>query len=100
MVERNTTLTAELHDTYDSQDGLNAHIKVLEDGEWIGDFFAEFTHYRGNLYTADWSDVKCGNGLYSHEHPPFWPVQEVAKELNKSHDNWDFKAINSGPNDR
>ena len=100
MVERNTTLTAELHDTSDSQDGLTAHINVLEDGEWIGDFFAEFTHYRDDRYTADWSDVKRGNGVYVDGHPTFWPVQEIVSELNETHDDMEFKAIDSGPNDR
>lgn len=100
-------LSAELHDTYSSGESTNrseltAHIKVLEDGEWVGDFFATFTRQRlggSDKYVADWASLTQGNGIYTDSEPCFWPVQEISNELNEKYELQEFVALNSGPND-
>jgi len=103
-----TELSAELYDTYTTNrrsiaKEITAHIKVLESGEWVGDFFATFTRKRvtgSDQYVADWASVTQGNGLYVDEEPPFWPVEEIADVLNEKYSLENFIAINSGPNDK
>ena len=106
-MQAETKLTAELHDTYSSgqnssRSELTAHINVLEDGEWIGDFFATFTRQRlggTDKYVADWDSLKQGNGIYTDQQPCFWPVQEIAKELNEKYELQEFVALDTGKND-
>jgi len=82
-------------------DTQHAHISVLDDGEWVGDFYASF-HRRvrhGEVtYAADWTDVKGGNGIYVDDDPTFWPVEVAAEQLNET-TRETFQAINSGPTD-
>jgi len=92
-------LTAELISGDYTNNTYIAHIKVLQDGEWVGDFYANFEKYRDKL-VADWSTVKKGNGLYVDQEPPFWPVEVIAEELDERYELRDFEAVNSGPTDK
>lgn len=97
MTEDNK-LSAELIRGEYSNNTYIAQIAVLEDGEWVGDFFANFEKRRDKL-VADWSTLKKGNGLYVDEEPPFWPVEVVADELDDRYELREFMAVNSGPSD-
>ena len=102
-----TQLSAELHETYGSgnrqfRSELTAQINVLEDGEWVGDFFATFTKQRlggSDKYVADWDSITQGNGIYTDSKPCFWPVEEIAKELNEKYELQEFVALDTGKDD-
>lgn len=94
---------------YDSLDHdgkvATAIITVVEDGEPVGRFTAQFIESARGELTADWSTVETGirEGIYSYDdqsgEPPFWPVEEVVDELKEAHPHHEFGVINSGPND-
>jgi len=94
-----TTLTAEVINSQENSEQVNAHVKVLEDNEWIGDFFVDFERRR-DVFMADWGTVKSGgNGVYVDSGAPFWAVEEAADQLNEEHTHRVFDTIDSGPND-
>jgi hypothetical protein len=119
MKDNSNNLSSNVHDvefvdSYAHNKNKSAyivHIKVLEDDEWIGDFFADFVEgalrmgdENETVYVADWDSVKKGNGLYVDQEPPFWPVEDAAQTLNSGQfdeiaKNHSFKSINSGPRD-
>ncbi len=82
---------------------LLVHISVSEDGDWIGDFWVEFTKERlggSDKYVADWDSVRSGgNGIYVDDQPPFWPVQEVVDKLNERYSLQEFVALNTAKGD-
>ena len=97
--------TVVLHDSHEFADSISAHVKVLEDGEWVGDFWVDFEKRprRGTeeRYVADWSTVKSGgNGIYVDSTPCFWMVESVVDELRKRYVGMTVKTIDSGPNDK
>ena len=106
-MEEQSELEAELVETYTTNrrsvaKEITAHINVLESGEWVGDFFTTFTKQRlggTDKYVADWDSLKQGNGIYTDQEPCFWPVQEIAKELNEKYELQEFVALDTGKND-
>lgn len=87
----------------DTPERVMAQISVLEDGEWVGDFFANFTRtpLGGEMrYVADWANISGGNGIYVDSQPTFWPVEETAPKLNEKYDDEEFVALDTGPTDK
>jgi len=100
-----TKPTVVLHDSHESDDKISAHVKVLEDDEWVGDFWVNFEKRprrdQPNRYVADWDTIKSGgNGIYFDDDPCFWMVEEIVDELSARHNRMDFNTIDSGKNDR
>ena len=100
-----TKPTVVLHDSHELEDCISAHVKVLEDGEWVGDFWVDFEKRprrdTEGRYVADWSTVKSGgNGIYVDSTPCFWMVESVVDELRERYVGMTLKTIDSGPNDR
>lgn len=88
----------------------NVHVKILEDDNWVGDFFIEFveavTRVEENnklVFVATPSDVKKGNGRYTEDEPDFGLITEVSQILSENgtiqyknvRPNHDFKAVKS-----
>ena len=100
-----TKPTVVLHDSHEFADSISAHVKVLEGGEWVGDFWVDFEKRprrdTEERYVADWSTVKSGgNGIYVDSTPCFWMVESVVDELRERYVGMALKTIDSGPNDK
>ena len=100
-----TTPTVVLHDSIELSDKISAHIKVLEDGLWVGDFWVDFDHRprrdADERYVADWDTVKSGgNGIYVDDDPCFWMVESVVDELSARCPGATLTTIDSGSDDK
>lgn len=88
----------------------NIHVKILEDNNWVGDFFIDFveavTRVEENnklVFVATPSDIKKGNGRYTDDKPDFELVREVSQILSENgasrykdvRQNHDFKTVDS-----
>ena len=106
MTQQTEKPTVVLHDSIELTDGVNAHIKVLdESNEWIGDFWVDFEKRpRRDVterYVADWDTIKSGgNGIYVDDDPCFWMVEAVVDDLQERYPLMRFETINSGKNDK
>lgn len=88
------------------KNAYNAHVKMLDDGEWVGDFFVDFvasvTRLEGSadednktVFVATPSDVRRGNGIYVDDNPDFELIERVSQLLNKKGQSG-YKTIRPG----
>jgi hypothetical protein len=103
-----TETTVELRRSFESLHGITAHVNVEAAGEWLGDFYVNFSPHRDNYvdfkshrgsYVANWDSFNGGNGIFVEDTPNFSMVEEIVDAVQANHPGKEIETVDTGRGD-